>query len=98
MKYSGREMFQTKHTYVLECDRPISECDRPISNSQALWRIKMSTKFSSDSLKGKGHLEDLGIDGKNITNGSERNVIEGYELESSVPEKGPTAVCCEHGN
>jgi len=43
-------------------------------------------------------LEDLGIDGKNITNGSERNVIEGYELESSGPEQRPTAVCCEHSN
>jgi hypothetical protein len=84
-------MFQTKHTYV-------SECDRPILNSQALWRIKISTKFSSESLKGKDHLEDLGVDGNNIKNGSESNGIEGYGLYSSGSEQAPAAVCCEHGN
>ena len=60
----------------------VSECDRPESHSQPLWRTKMSTKFSSESLKGKCHLEDLGIDGKNIKNGSQRNGIEGYGLGS----------------
>jgi hypothetical protein len=49
----------------------------------ALWRTKMSTKLSSESLKGTGHLEDLGIDGMNIKNGSERHGIEGYRLKSS---------------
>jgi hypothetical protein len=37
-------------------------------------------KISSESLKGKYHLEDLGIDGKNIKNGSELNGTEGYGL------------------
>lgn len=81
-------MFQTKHAYV-------SECDMPISNYQALWRIKISTKFSSGSLKGKDHLEDLGIDGKNTKNVSERNGIEGCGLYSSGSEQAPAAVCCE---
>jgi hypothetical protein len=48
----------------------------------------MSTKFSSDSLKVKGHLEDVGIDEKNIENGSERHGNEGYRLESSGSEQG----------
>jgi len=51
-----------------------------------LWRIKIFTKFSSESLKGKDHLKDLGIDGENIKNGSERNGIEGYGLDSSGSE------------
>jgi hypothetical protein len=58
----------------------------------------MSTKFSSECLKGKGHLEDLGIDGKNIKNGSERNGIEGYGLVSSGSEEGRVPVCCDHGD
>ena len=53
----------------------------------------MSTKFSSESLKGKSHLKDLGIDGKNIKNGSKRN-----GLDSSESEQEPASVCCEHSN
>jgi hypothetical protein len=55
--------------------------------------------FWLENLKGRDHLEDLGIDGKIILRLSEVNSMESCGLDSSVSEEGPVAGgSCEHDN
>jgi hypothetical protein len=60
--------------------------------------IRMHTKFWSESLEGRDHLEDLVIDGKLILKWilGKQGVKCGMDISGS--NQGSVAGCCEHSN
>jgi hypothetical protein len=58
----------------------------------------MRTKFWSENLKGRDHLEDPGIDGRITVECMWGSRVGKCGLDSCDSGQGPIEGCCEHGN
>jgi hypothetical protein len=55
-------------------------------------------KLCSENLNGRDHLEDVGVDGRIILDGSKGDRVRRCGLDLSGLGYGPVASCYEHGN
>jgi hypothetical protein len=55
---------------------------------------EMHTELSSETTKGRGHLEELGIDGRTVS----ECILEGVDWMHLAQDMGPVAGSCKHEN